>query len=184
MLGGVPASTSHQSAEVQAEATSNMYLGNCCLLLNTFAMACYYILAKKLVTKYSPIQVAAWAYVIAASMMGFSALLFTSHADWHFPHALVLPLLYWILICSVGGYFLVTWAMRQLPASQVAAFQCLQPFLGSLLAFLLLDEALSWWDCGAIGVVIGLLLVSLDRKDSQIGNVMTRLSRLLKSDRK
>lgn len=177
VIGGVPVSPETASGET----SGNMYLGNFCLLVNTFAMACYYILAKKLVVKYSPIQITAWAYIVAASLMGFSSLIFTSHTDWHFPHSLFAPLLYWILICSVGGYFLVTWAMKHLPASQVAAFQCLQPFLGSLLAFLVLHEKLSWWDCGAIGVVAGLLLVSLDSKDLQITKAMNRLQLLLQS---
>jgi drug/metabolite transporter (DMT)-like permease len=50
-----------------------------------------------------------------------------------------------------------------------------------LLAFLVLHEKLSWWDCGAIGVVAGLLLVSLDSKDLQIMNAMNRLQLLLQS---
>jgi len=162
VLGSVP-SASNTAGNLE-DARQNVYLGNFCLLTNTIAMACYYILAKKLVARYSPIQVAAWAYMVAASLMGIAALVFTSHKDWMFPHVLILPLLYWVFVCSVGGYLIVTWAMKHLPASQVAAFQCLQPFLGSLLAFLVLREHLSWWDLGAIGVVAGLMLVSVDAK--------------------
>lgn len=51
--------------------------------------------------------------------MGLAALTFTDETDWHFPQALVLPLIYWIFVCSVAGYYAVTWAMRHLPASQV-----------------------------------------------------------------
>ncbi len=168
--GSVPASSHHPtsgqlgSSSSSSSSTTQVYMGNFYLTINAMAMAAYYILAKKLVARYSPIQVAAWAYMVAASLMGCAALLFTSHSDWNFPHAMVLPLLYWIFICSVGGYFVVTWAMKHLPASQVAAFQCLQPFLGTLLAFLVLQEQLSWWDLGAGGVVAGLLLVSVDSK--------------------
>ena len=39
---------------------------------------------------------------------------------------------------------------------QVAAFQCLQPLLGSVLAITLLGEEPSLWDLGAIGVIGGL----------------------------
>lgn len=156
---------SHGSHEQDGQdGNQQIYVGNFCLVVNAMAMAAYYILAKKLVARYSPIQVAAWAYMVAASLMGCAALIFTTHSDWNFPHALVLPLLYWIFVCSVGGYFVVTWAMKHLPASQVAAFQCLQPFLGSILAFLVLQEQLSWWDLGAIGVVAGLFLVTLETK--------------------
>lgn len=55
----------------------------------------------------------------AATCMGVTAAAFTTPADWHFPHALVLPLIYWIIVCSVAGYYVVTWATRHLPASQV-----------------------------------------------------------------
>lgn len=48
---------------------------------------------------------------------------------------------------------------------QVAAFQCLQPFIGTLLAFLVLRERPSAWDLGALPIVAGLVLVSTDRKD-------------------
>jgi len=51
--------------------------------------------------------------------MAIAALTYTTAADWHFPHAMILPLIYWVLVCSVAGYYAVTWAMRHLPASQV-----------------------------------------------------------------
>lgn len=168
--------------------------------------------------------------------MGLAAAAFTTPPDWHFPRAMVAPLIYWILVCSVAGYYAVTWAMRHLPASQVcasiaaaccvlhwvafampacvlgcgpaaascklcrcrtclaahswlrsrglehspfvdfatcptwtvkpkvmscscrvphlslqvAAFQCLQPFIGTLLAFLVLNESPTPWDLGAV----------------------------------
>lgn len=45
---------------------------------------------------------------------------------------------------------------------QVAVFQCLQPFVGTILAFTLLDENPTWWDAGGIGVILGLLIVNRD----------------------
>ena len=51
--------------------------------------------------------------------MATAAAVFTEAADWHFPRSMVLPLAYWVLVCSVLGYYSVTWAMRHLPASQV-----------------------------------------------------------------
>jgi len=48
----------------------------------------------------------------------------------------------------------------------VAAFQCLQPFFGTLLSFLFLGERPTAWDLGGIGVISGLLLVISDGPDS------------------
>ena len=47
----------------------------------------------------------------------------------------------------------------------MAAFQCLQPFVGTILAFAILGEEPSLWDLGAIGVILGLITVAYDRKD-------------------
>ena len=53
---------------------------------------------------------------------------------------------------------------------QVAAFQCLQPFMGTLLAFLVLGEQPSVWDLGAVGVVAGLVLVVREPKGDTQGS--------------
>ena len=60
---------------------------------------------------------------------------------------------------------MLTWACSRLPASQVAAFQCLQPFFGTVLSFLFLGERPTAWDLGGIGVISGLVLVTSDAKD-------------------
>jgi hypothetical protein len=62
---------------------------------------------------------------------------------------------------------------------QVAAFQCLQPFIGTLLAFLVLNESPTPWDLGAIGIVAGLLLVTTDRRDLDTQAVFARIRRLV-----
>ncbi len=51
--------------------------------------------------------------------------------------------------------------------AQVASFQCLQPFVGTLLAFAVLGEEPSAWDLGAVGVLLGLVLVVSDKHDLQ-----------------
>ena len=75
--------------------------------------------AKQLVAKYPAICVAAWSYVTAAVCMGATALLFVEQSGWEVPRQLWGPLVYWIFICSVVGYYVVTWATQFLPASQV-----------------------------------------------------------------
>jgi drug/metabolite transporter (DMT)-like permease len=60
VLGGV-AGASHHAHGKEAQ---NMLVGNVCLIINTLAMACYYVLGKQIVQKYHPIAVAAWAYLV------------------------------------------------------------------------------------------------------------------------
>lgn len=171
---GVPASA---TAAAAAAISYNMLLGNCCLLANTLAMACYYIVGKQIVGKYPPVAVAAWAYLVAATFMGCTAVIFTTPADWNFPQALVLPLTYWIIVCSVAGYGVVTWAMSKLPPSQVASFQCLQPPIGTFLAFLVLHEWPNWYDLGALGVIAGLALVARKGGSSPADMMMSALKK-------
>jgi hypothetical protein len=261
--------------------------------------------AKQLVGLYPAMCIAAWAYITAALAMGATALLFVERSGWEVPGALAGPLAYWIIVCSVAGYYVVTWATQHLPASQarrrprgsarcgpapgltatrrasawpaacalwlpavralalhapkhpcaqsfgmrpreahswlavcphtnpvadehigccerratcvwhrlgsgraraprrptcgaqclaaaaagvvreacpppataaahgararaqVASFQCLQPFVGTLLAFAVLGEEPSAWDLGAVGVLLGLVLVVSDKHDLQ-----------------
>ena len=70
--------------------------------------------------------VAAWAYITAAVAMGTTAVLFVDSPGWEVPPALVGPLAYWIIICSVLGYYVVTWATQHLPASQVLCIPALR----------------------------------------------------------
>lgn len=101
----------------------------------------------------------AWAYLPAALLMGGTAAASAPASAWRLPAALVGPLAYWVLVCSVAGYAAVAWAAARLPASQVASFTVLQPFLGTALAAGFLGERLSPWDAGAVGVLAGLALV-------------------------
>ena len=118
VIGGV--SGQHQS---KAEGHKLM-LGNLCLLANTAAMAVYFITAKQLVLKYPPMCVAAWAYITAAVCMGASAAAFVDGNHWQMPRIMWGPLAYWIVVCSIVGYYVVTWATQYLPASQVCFCSC------------------------------------------------------------
>jgi drug/metabolite transporter (DMT)-like permease len=127
------------------------------LFLHTQSL--YYLLSKRLLATYPPLCVAGWAYGPAALLMGATAALSAPPESWHLPTALYGPLAYWVLVCSVAGYAAVAWAASRLPASQVAAFTVLQPFLGTALAAGFLGERLSPWDAGAVPVLAGLALV-------------------------
>ena len=108
-----------------------MLMGNACLLANTLAMAIYFITAKQLVLKYPPMCVAAWAYITAAVCMGVAAAAFVEQKDWQLPSIMLGPLAYWVVVCSVIGYYVVTWATQYLPASQASQHvaSCFWPVL-------------------------------------------------------
>jgi drug/metabolite transporter (DMT)-like permease len=99
--------------------------------------------------------------------MGVTAAATVQRNEWTVPTAMLGPLLYWICVASILGYYLLTWATSVLPASQVASFQALQPLMGTVLSFLFLGERPTAWDLGGIGVISGLVLVTHDARDSQ-----------------
>ena len=82
--------------------------------------AVYYLLSQRLVRAYPPLCVAGWAYVPAAAAMGGVALATVPPSGWALPAGLGGPLAYWVLVCSVAGYTVVTWASQHLPASQAS----------------------------------------------------------------
>lgn len=63
MVAGGASSASHAKGVTQEQA-SHMLMGDLCLLINTVAMAVYYIVSKQMVQRYPPICVAAWAYLV------------------------------------------------------------------------------------------------------------------------
>ncbi len=86
------------------------------------------------------------------------------------------------------GYRILSLAHEPMRAGlplQVAAFQCLQPFVGTMLAFAVLGEEPSIWDLGAIGIFTGLLLVVFDRRDLTAGplSLGTGMRRILSSQK-
>lgn len=85
------------------------------------------------------------------------AVLFMAFADWHDIHSLDthnwLLLIILGLACTAGAHTLLSISLKQLAAKSVALISCLQPFLASLLAWLVLSEAPS------LQIVIGGVLV-------------------------
>lgn len=86
--------------------------------------AVYYIYIKQILLIYPPIAAAAWGYMSAAVMMGITAMFYNRHYQehWNLPSEAVGPLIYWILVCSVGGYCSITWAAKYLPSTQVSIY--------------------------------------------------------------
>lgn len=59
----------------------------------------------------------------------------------------------------------------------------MQPFVGTALAVMVLGEEPTWWDLGAVGVIIGLGLVTSDTADMQLylQPMVTKMKRIISS---
>eukprot|EP00951_Prasinocladus_malaysianus_P015288 scaffold117103_cov35-Prasinocladus_malaysianus.AAC.1 len=139
-------------------------LGNICLLANCLCSACFLISVKQMVLRYPSANVTAWSYMFAALLLAAASLATVPLSDWTVPREALGPLTWWVLVVSVVGYCLITWAASVIPASQVSASICLQPFTGTLLGWLVLGEPLAWCDLGALGILLGLGLNISDKE--------------------
>lgn len=118
------------------------------------------VLGKPLVARYGTVKISAITVLggtlallplVRASM--FESLARLTPLEWAWMAWLVLP-------CTVAGYFIWYWALRQLEASRTAAFVYLVPMWALVWAAAVLGERLTPWVLlGGAMVVGGLLLV-------------------------
>lgn len=90
------ASSAASAKGMTAEQGKRMLVGDVCLLINTLAMAVYYIVSKQMVAKYPAICVAAWAYLVGERRLFLLLLLLllfcsdssfrSSRTGWGFAH--------------------------------------------------------------------------------------------------
>lgn len=92
--------------------------------------------------------------------MGLVATIAVPRAELVLPVSSRGPLLYWVLIVSILGYSIFTSATSVLVATHVAAFISVQPLAGAVLGWAAFGEQLHAWDSGALGIVLGLFLVT------------------------
>uniref|UniRef100_A0A7S1SPQ5 EamA domain-containing protein n=1 Tax=Tetraselmis chuii TaxID=63592 RepID=A0A7S1SPQ5_9CHLO len=143
--------------------SGKMLLGNLCLMTNCLCASLFFINAKRLTTRHHAASVTAWAYCAASFCMLVTAMVTVPLERWSIPVHAWAPLAYWVVVCSVIGYFCLTWATSRVPASHVAASQCLQPFVGTLMGYMLLGEHITWWDLGSVAILAGLATVVTDQ---------------------
>eukprot|EP00216_Chloropicon_sp_CCMP2111_P003634 CAMPEP_0198242570 /NCGR_PEP_ID=MMETSP1446-20131203/17728_1 /TAXON_ID=1461542 ORGANISM="Unidentified sp, Strain CCMP2111" /NCGR_SAMPLE_ID=MMETSP1446 /ASSEMBLY_ACC=CAM_ASM_001112 /LENGTH=327 /DNA_ID=CAMNT_0043926091 /DNA_START=265 /DNA_END=1244 /DNA_ORIENTATION=+ len=143
-------------------------LGDVCLVANCAAMAVCYILVKALVSSYSPVVVIAYTYASAVVPLVLTTPFFIkSNDDWVVPKLALPTLAFLVLVVSVLGYSTISWSSKHLDSSQVSAFTCLQPLVGSIgAAAFLKEEANVQKIVGGVLITLG-LLVSVVEKHSR-----------------
>jgi drug/metabolite transporter (DMT)-like permease len=106
------------------------------------------------------VAVQGWAYLGASAWMSLAAAMAVPRQALVLSPASFGVLLYWVLVVSIFCYCVLTSATRVLAATHVAAFICVQPLAGAVLAWALFNEPQTPWDLGAVPIVLGLFLVT------------------------
>ncbi len=119
------------------------------LLLSVFSVVTYYILGKKISVHFSAMEITVWMTILA--FLIFNGLSIASHFHKHTLSQFFNPLaqkeflwavLYLGVLSSMLTAFLTNFALRQIPASQIAVFNNLSPLIAIAGGVLILGERL------------------------------------------
>jgi drug/metabolite transporter (DMT)-like permease len=147
--------------------------GTLTLLAQAFTNASYILLQRKLLQpprNFPVLTLTACGFLVAAvCMLMFSTITpgwnsSTDEGGWNLPEEAWLPIAYWVFAGSCVGYSCNSFANTVLFPSILTAYQCLQPLVGVVFAFLLLDEPLAWRDAAGLLIIAGLFVTSFGAK--------------------
>jgi drug/metabolite transporter (DMT)-like permease len=146
-------------------------LGDALAMMTAVFYAGYILTVKSLRRTMGTAQLMLWsstvsaAVLLGATLVAAESFFPTSPTGW-----LILFGLAWI--SQVAGQGLITYGLAQLPASFSALSLLVQPVAAALLAWMLLDESLLWWQvAGGCAVLAGIMLA---RRGSRVAAVPVR----------
>lgn len=120
-------------------------VGNVLIVLNALSYSAYLVLSKPHLGRYDPLTLIAWVFLFGFAEMALVAAPQLLQADWAAVDAPGWASFAYILVgATILTYGLNNWVLRHTSASHVANFVYLQPVVGALAAWLILDEPLTW----------------------------------------
>jgi drug/metabolite transporter (DMT)-like permease len=142
-------------------------IGNLILLCGMLTWGLYSVLGKKVMTRYSSLEITAIG-IFFGTVLFFGAAL--TEQFWTLPimvdPAFWLHILYLGIFVTVVGFLFYFIGIENLGASRAAVFISLVPVFGTLFSILILSEPLYWtFVVGLVLVVIGILVINYPRKE-------------------
>ena len=136
------------------------------LLLSVLSVIAYYVLGKKISANFSAMEITVWMTILA--FLVFNAWSITSHIQSNTLSQFYAPLaqkeflwavLYLGVLSSMLTSFLTNFALRQIPASQIAVFNNLSPVIAIAGGILILGETLfAYHIIGGVLVLAGVVM--------------------------
>jgi len=147
--------------------------GDLITLMGAAVFAYYTILLKKVATRYDALSLNTLSFSLGAVLM----LPFTTH-DLLRTHWTALPAAAWwgiafmVILGSVVAYSIYAFALTELTATRVAAFNYLQPVIAAALAVWLLSETLTAHVmAGGALILLGVYLAEREGRESPAGEL-------------
>ncbi len=149
------------SEEIRQDAP-NIPLGNMLFIVNAFSFGIYLILVKPLATKYHPITLMKWLFLIALIVnfpITFSEFREVKWVD--LPSPAIWSLVFVVLGTTFSTYLLNIYAIKQLSPSTLSSFIYLQPLIAIIFAVIVGIDELNLLKVGAGSLVfLGVYLVT------------------------
>ena len=140
-------------------------IGNALMVATALAGAVYSVAARPILLRFGAPPVTALAMLAGAALLCVPALFSgVTHEIGGAPVKTNLLVLYLAIPGGALAFFLTSFALSRLSATQATLYINLNPLVATVLAALLLNEKLNWWFAAGFAlVVIGLLMANLPR---------------------
>lgn len=149
------------SEEIRQDAP-NIPLGNLLFIVNAFSFGIYLILVKPLASKYHPITLMKWLFLIAL-VVNFPLTIseFTEVKWQQLPSPAIWSLVFVVLGTTFSTYLLNIFAIKQLSPSTLSSFIYLQPLIAIIFAIVMGTDELNLLKVAAGSLVfVGVYLVT------------------------
>jgi drug/metabolite transporter (DMT)-like permease len=150
------------SGTVSFSGNREFLLGSLILLSTPVLWATYSLLGKKIIDRYSPFLV-----TVYVNVLGGLCLIPFSLAEHSFCQIFTISLNGWLAIlflavtCSLFGYYIWLYVMKQVGAAITSSFLFAEPLVTMLFAFIFVGERLSMFiPAGAFLIFVGVYLVT------------------------
>lgn len=149
------------SEEMRQDAP-NIPLGNLLFIVNAFSFGIYLILVKPLASKYHPITLMKWLFLIALIVNFPLTISEFSEVKWQqLPSPAIWSLVFVVLGTTFSTYLLNIFAIKQLSPSTLSSFIYLQPLIAIIFAIIMGTDELNLLKVAAGSLVfVGVYLVT------------------------
>jgi len=145
--------------------TSNTFVGNLLVLINSVSYATFLVIVKPLMKKYSAITVMKWVFLFGTIyVIPFSANLALNTNYSAIPLDIWLSVSYVVVFTTILAYFLNNYSLKTVSPTVNSAYIYLQPFLASMVAIYAAKDELTWTKIiAAVLIFLGVYFASLKK---------------------
>lgn len=149
----------------RTDASAGSRFGDLLIIGSAFIYGCYIVLSKSLVTEYGALPTITWIFVVATIPTATVGAISLAHVSLSAINVRAwTAIIYIILIPTIAAYYLLTFALKDVPPSTVAVYIYLQPLIAFLIAPRVLGEAFTMRTAIAAALVFAGVAITTRRR--------------------